>query len=266
VSFLAERELQIDIGGRRGRYDLVVTCSDLVVPENVHGTRLIGIQEGMIDPQLFWYRVRRRLPWLPRWASGTAGTGLSGLYDRYCVASEGYRREFVSRGAPGHRLVVTGIPNFDRVAGYVRPGHWIEGHVLACTSDGRETLRRDDRRAFIARCVAIAAGRPLVFKFHPNENQRRAVAEVRRWAPGARCVTDGYGEELAANCAVLITEWSTLAWIGLLLGKETHSHRDLEDMRAMLPLQHGRAAANIAQVCREVLAEGGDAVALRRAS
>ena len=48
--------------------------------------------------------------------------------------------EFISRGAPGHRLAVTGLPNFDNLARHVKPGHWIEGHVLACTSDGRETF------------------------------------------------------------------------------------------------------------------------------
>jgi hypothetical protein len=263
LAYCNEHGLRVDIGGKRNQYDLVLTCSDLVVPENVLNTRLIGVQEGMIDPQLFWYKVRQRIPWLPRWAAGTACTGLSYVYDRYCLASEGYRDEFVARGAPGHRLAVTGLPNFDNLARHVQPGHWIEGHVLACTSDGRETFRRDDRKKFIEWCVKIANGRPLVFKFHPNEKMERAVAEVRRWAPGARTITEGYGEELAANCEALVTEWSTLAFMGLLLDKETYSYRDLEEMRKLLPLQNGRAAKNIADVCREVLAEGKPAKGLR---
>jgi hypothetical protein len=209
----------------------------------------------MVDPPLFWYRMRQRLPWLPRWAAGTACTGLSHAYDRYCLASEGYVDDFVSRGAQRDRLVVTGLPNYDNFARHVKPGHWIEGSVLACTSDGRETLRRDDRKKFIRWALELAAGRPLVFKFHPNERMERAVREVEALAPDARCITSGYGEELAANCAVLITEWSTLAYVGLVLGKPTYSYRDLERHRRMLPLQHGRGAANIADVCREVLGQ-----------
>jgi hypothetical protein len=59
---------------------------------------------------------------------------------------------------------------------------------------------------------------------------------------------------LAANCHTLVTEWSTLAYVGLALGKPTYSYRDLEAHRAMLPVQHGRAAENIAGVCRDVMA------------
>jgi hypothetical protein len=256
LAYLRANDLALDLGGKRGGYDLVVTCSDLIVPSNIAGIPLVGVQEGMIDPQLFWWRVRERLPWLPlpRWAAGTACTGLSHAYDAYCVASEGYRKDFIERGASADKLVVTGLPNFDNFAGHVRPGHWIEGCVLACTSDGRETFRRDDRRRFIQWALDIAGDRPLVFKFHPNERMDRSVAEVRRWAPRARALTSGCGEELAANCHTLVTEWSTLAYVGLALGKPTYSYRDLEAHRAMLPDQHGRGARNIAAVCRDALA------------
>jgi hypothetical protein len=66
-------------------------------------------------------------------------------------------------------------------------------------------------------------------------------------------VTTGAGEPLAANCDVLVTEWSTLAYVGLALGKPTYSYRDLEQHRRMIPNQHGRGAANIANVCRDAL-------------
>jgi hypothetical protein len=259
LAYLQQHELALDLGGKRGGYDLVVTCSDLIVPSNIAGIPLVGVQEGMIDPKMFWWRVMELCPWLelPRWAAGTACTGLSHAYDAYCVASEGYRRDFVERGALPERMVVTGLPNFDNFAGYVRPGHWIEGCVLACTSDGRETFRRDDRKRFIDRALEIAGDRPLVFKFHPNERMSRAVEEVRRWAPRARALTSGSGEVLAANCHTLVTEWSTLAYVGLALGKPTYSYRDLEAHRAMLPDQHGRAARNIAAVCRDAMVRGG---------
>ena len=257
LAYLRRHHLSVDLGGRRGGYDLVVTCSDLIVPSNVAPAPLVGVQEGMIDPQLFWWKVMQRLPWLklPRWAAGTACTGLSRAYARYCVASEGYKQEFIGRGAPGSRIAVTGLPNFDDFARHQRPGHWLAHTVLACTSDGRETFRRDDRRAFIEWALEIAGDRPLAFKFHPNEDMKRASAEVRRWAPRAQAFTSGYGEELAANCHTLVTEWSTLAFVGLALDKPTYSYRDLVTHRDLLPLQHGHGARNIAQVCREVIAE-----------
>ncbi len=268
LAYLRDHRLAIDLGGTRGGYDLVVTCSDLIVPSNIAGVPLVGVQEGMIDPKLFWWRVMERFPSLalPRWAAGTAGTGLSHAYDAYCVASEGYRADFVERGAHADRLVVTGLPNFDNFARYLRPGHWIEGCVLACTSDGRETFRKDDRKRFIRWALEIAGDRPLVFKFHPNERMRRAVAEVRRWAPKARALTCGSGEELAANCHTLVTEWSTLAYVGLALDKPTYSYRDLEAHRAMLPDQHGRGAKHIAAVCRDVLARRRTATAMKGAA
>lgn len=253
--YLAEHGLAIDLEGQRGPYDLVVTCSDLIIPRNVAATPIVGVQEGMIDPQLFWWKVMHAVPWVrwPRWAAGTACTGLSHQYARYCVASEGYKRDFIQRGADPAKLVVTGLPNFDQFARLARPNHWIAGKVLAATSDGRETFRRDDRRRFIAWARSIANGRPLVFKFHPNERMARATAEVRRWAPEATVLTEGHGEELAANCAELVTEWSTLAYVGLALGIPTHSYRDLAHHRTLVPIQHGRAALEIAAVCRDVL-------------
>ena len=256
LDYCAEHGLQVDLGGRRGGYDLAVTCTDLLIQRNIRHTRIVGVQEGVIDPPAFWFKVRKYLPWLPRWAISTTALGLSGMYDRYCVASDGYIEEFAARGAPADRLVATGMPDFDDLARLRKPGHWIEGHVLACTTDGREIFRPDNRAAFIRWALEIAKGRPLVFKFHPNEKMSRASAEVRRLAPGARYLVDssmGSGEELAANCEVLITEWSTLTLVGLVLGKETYSYRDLHAMRPLLPLQHGRAAINIANVCREVL-------------
>jgi hypothetical protein len=265
LAYLGEHDLAIDMAGARGGYDLVVTCSDLIVPSNIAGVPMVGVQEGMIDPKLFWWRVMEQFPWLwlPRWAAGTACTGLSHAYEMYCVASEGYRKDFIERGARADRLMVTGLPNFDNFAGYVRPGHWIEGCVLACTSDGRETFRRDDRKRFIHWALEIAGDRPLVFKFHPNERMTRAVDEVRRWAPRARALTSGSGEELAANCHTLVTEWSTLAYVGLALDKPTYSYRDLEAHRALLPVQHGRAAKQIAAVCRDVLAQRRTQVAMK---
>jgi hypothetical protein len=59
---------------------------------------------------------------------------------------------------------------------------------------------------------------------------------------------------MVANCDVLVTQFSTLVFIGLVLGKECHSNFDLAALRRLLPLQNGGAsAANIARVAEELL-------------
>lgn len=255
MAYLEREGLPVDLDGQRGPYDLVLTCSDLVVPHNVRRQPLVLVQEGMTDPERFWYWTRKILPFLPLWSCGTSGTGLSGLYDRFCVASEGYRDLFARKGADPRRIVVTGIPNFDDCQRYRNNTFPQRGHVLVCTSDTRETLKFDNRKRFIRRAVQIAAGRPLIFKLHPNENWSRNTREIRRWAPGAQVFTGGSAEEMVANCDVLIVQYSTLAYVGLALGKEVHAYADLDELRRLLPLQGGGAARSIAAVCRGLLAE-----------
>jgi hypothetical protein len=67
--------------------------------------------------------------------------------------------------------------------------------------------------------------------------------------------TTGNAEEMIANCDVLVTRVSSTAFVGLALGKETYSDVDMDEMRRLMPVQNGSAASNIADVCREVLAE-----------
>ena len=94
MEYLERHQLPVDMDGAEGHYDLVLTCSDVVVPHNVRQQRLLLVQEGMTDPPRFWYWTRKVLRFLPLWSCGTSGTGLSGLYDRFCVASPGYRDLF----------------------------------------------------------------------------------------------------------------------------------------------------------------------------
>jgi hypothetical protein len=255
LGYLQGEGLPVDYRGRRGPYDLVVTCSDLVVQRVARRTRLVLLQEGILDPEGWEYRLWRRFPFLPRWIAGTATTGFSLAYDRFCVASEGYRDHFASHGVPRERIAVTGIPNFDDCRRYLRNAFPHRGYVLVCSSDARETLKRDDRLAFLRRCLEIAAGRPVVFKLHPNENEARAAREIRAVAPEALVLARGSAEEMIANCDVLVTQYSSTVFVGLALGKECHSYFDLDELRRLLPLQNGCAARNVAAVCREVLAE-----------
>ena len=254
LDYLERERLPVDYRGRQGSYDLVVTCSDVVVQRNARRHPLVLVQEGILDPEGWEYRLWRRLPLLPRFVAGTATTGLSHAYDRFCVASEGYREHFESRGVPAHRLVVTGIPNFDDCRRYLRNAFPHRGYVLVCSSDARETLKRDDRTAFLRRCLEIAAGRPLMFKLHPNENEARATREIHAVAPDALVFARGNAEEMIANCDVLVTQYSSTVFVGLALGKECHSYWDLAQLRRLLPVQNGNAARRIAAVCREVLA------------
>ena len=179
LGFLKERGVSIDYEGRRGPYDLVVTCSDLIVPKNVRRSKLVLVQEGMTDPESILYHLVKILP-LPRWLASTATTGLSDAYDLFCVASEGYRDLFVKKGVRQEKTRVTGIPNFDDCRSFVDNDFPHRDYVLAATSDRREVYRYENRRRFIDKVNRLARGRPIVFEFHPNENHDQARREVER--------------------------------------------------------------------------------------
>jgi len=182
-------------------------------------------------------------------------TGLSDAYRAFCVASEGYRDFFIQRGARPEKIVVTGIPNFDNCRRYCTNDFPYKHYVLACTTNLRELLRYENRKAFIRRALEIAGGRQLIFKLHPNENIERAAREIRAYAPAAMVFTTGSAEEMIANCDALITRFSSTAFVGVALGKDTYSDFDMDTLIRLLPLQNDSAALNIANVCRRVLEE-----------
>jgi len=255
-AWLDAHGLPVDERGRNGGYDLVVTCSDILVPRAIRGVPLVAVQEGMTDPENVFFRLYRRFPWLvPRWLPGTSTTGMSGRYAKMCVASPGYRDYFVARkGADPARLEVTGIPNLDDCDRFRDNDFPHRGYVLVCTSDGRETFRFEDRAAFLRKAVAIAAGRPMIFKLHPNEKVERATREIAEACPGALVYTSGSAEEMIANCDVLVCQYSTTVYVGLALGKEVHSFFDVDELRRLVPIQNGGTSAlAIADVCRRLL-------------
>ena len=267
-AYLRDHALPLDHRGGRGAYDLVVTCSDLIIQRNIRRVPIVLVQEGMTDPEDRIYRLVRTLG-LPRWLASTSTTGLSLAYERFCVASEGYRDFFARKGIPRERLGVTGIPNYDDCARYLVNDFPHRGYALVATSDTRETFKRDHRPAFFAWVERIAGGRPLVFKLHPNEDHARAASEIRARFPGAMVFAHGDTNAMIANCDVLITQFSTVVYVGLALGKECHSYFDLEELRRLMPVQNGgTSGANIAQVCRSALglAARADAGVRERAS
>ena len=256
---LNRRGLRIDLGAERNRYDLWVCPNDAVLPRALARTPMVLVQEGIMEQPNWRTWVWRYTRLMPRPIATTAVFGLTRRYERFCVASEGYRRQFVAEGIPPEKLVVTGIPNFDDFERFRTNDFPHRGYVLVCTSDGRETMMAVDRPALLARSLQIAAGRQLVFKLHPNENVERATREILAVAPGALVFADGNAEEMVANCDVLITEHSSLTFCGLALGKEVHTNLPLEQVEALLPVQNRRAAEEIADVIRGVLRARGRA-------
>ena len=253
-AYLEDHGLPIDERGQHLPYDLVVTCSDVYLQKNIQGRKMVLVQEGITDPQSMMSRFVSRYRFLPLWFAGNALTGLSNAYQAFCVASQGYRDFFIKNGAHPERIVVTGIPNFDNCRKFYRNSFPHKDYVLVCTSPVRETtIQFENRKAFILRAVEIAGKRRLFFKLHPSENVTRATREIHRYAPGAKVYTAGNAEEMIANCDCLITRYSSTAFVGLALGKETYSDFDMDVMRRLTPVQNGSAARNIAAVCRRCL-------------
>jgi hypothetical protein len=253
LDYVATHGLLLDDGGRRGPYDLAVMGTDLIVPGNVRGRPMVLVQEGMTDPEDWRYRLVRALR-LPRFLANTSMTGLSHAYDRFCVASDGYRELFVRKGVSAERIAVTGIPNFDDVQSFRHNDFPFRGYVLAATACLRETLKPENRKAFIRKCLRIADGRALLFKLHPNEDVGRASREIGALAPQAAVFAEGNTGHMIANSDALITRYSSVVYVALALGKEVHADMDLNTLRALMPIQNGgRSALQIADICRRSL-------------
>ena len=209
----------------------------------------------MTDPLTTWGKWTRRLGLPAYLAMNTAFNGASNICDIYCAASEGYKQQFGRLGTDLSKIFVTGIPNYDHAAAYMGNSFPHKGYVLVATSDIRETFRKDDRPAFIRQCVNIAGRRQLIFKLHPNEQKERAIREIRSEAPpGALIFTEGNTEQMIANCDELITQYSTVVYIGIALGKKVHSYFNVEELKQLAPLQNGGMSASlIADLCRRYL-------------
>jgi hypothetical protein len=92
----------------------------------------------------------------------------------------------------------------------------------------------------------------LLFKLHPNEQFARAEAEIIKFAPaGTLIYQSGNTNHMIANCSELITQYSTVVYTGIALGKKVHSYFDINELKRLAPVQNGGASAkNISQICR----------------
>jgi hypothetical protein len=253
MRYLTSKRLPIDIGGKNGEYDIVFTCTDLLIQSNIRGKKIILVQEGMTEPESPLFPLVRHLKPL-RFIENTAATGLSDAYDVFCVASYGYRDFFLRKGVKPQKIVVTGIPNFDHAESYLQNDFPYHDYVLVATSSIRETLKRDDRMMFLQRAKEIAKGRKMIFKLHPNENEQRARLEISQVVPDALILTEGNTNHMVANCDVLITQTSSVVYIGIALGKEVYSNHCVHTLKQLTPMQNGgRSAKRIAEIGRQVL-------------
>jgi hypothetical protein len=247
--YLHDNNLEMDYRGVKHNYDLVYTCADLIYPKNIRNKKVILVQEGMTDPENIMFYLVKYLK-IPRWLASTSTMGMSNLYSLFCVASYGYKEFFIERkGINPEKIIVTGIPNFDNLKQYIENDFPYKNYVLVCTSDSRETYKLENRKKLIRECVKIASGRQLIFKLHPNEKVERATKEINRYAPGAIVFSSGNTNHMIANCKVLITKYSTTAFVGLFLCKEVHSYFSLEELKKLMPLQNnGTSAERIARI------------------
>ncbi len=253
MKYLRENQLPLDIRGIRHDYDLVVTGSDAIIQRNICSKRIILVQEGMTEPEGIAFHLVRALK-LPRWLANTSMMGLSNTFDAFCVASEGYRELFIRKGVRPDKIVVTGIPNFDDLHN-IQPGKFkYKDYVLVATTPFRETMRPEIRPLFIRKCVEIAKGRQLIFKLHPMEKVRRAVREIRTYAPGSKVFWRGNINPMILNAETVITQWSSCTFVAMALGKEVYSDLDSDELKKLMPIQNrGTSAAKIAHVCQLVM-------------
>ena len=130
---------------------------------------------------------------------------------------------------------------------------------MVATTDMRETYRFENRPSFIKRAVKIAAGRQMLFKLHPNERVDRAEAEIKKYAPAGTLIYNcGNTNHMIANCSELITQYSTVVYTGIALGKKVHSYFDLDQLHKLTPIQNGGTSSrNIANVCRSFIEFNG---------
>ena len=253
LDYLRTHHLRLDPGGFAHAYDLVVTCTDLIVPKHIRLKKIVLVQEGMTEPETILYHLARNFQWIPRWIAGTATTGLSDAYEKFCVASEGYRDLFIRKGVSPAKIEVTSIPNFDNCEQYLQNDFKHHDYVLVCTSDNRETFIYENRRKNIEKYLEMAEDHQLVFKLHPNENVERAIREIERYAPESLVFSEGKTEEMIANSRMLIAQFSSTIFVGSALNKIVHCGLPPDELKSLTPLQNKSAAKKIADICRQVI-------------
>jgi len=260
--YLLDRGKKIDYAGKTlgNKYDLAVLCTDMLVSRAFRKTKTVWVQEGMIDPMTKWSSIVHELG-LPGYiAMNTSLNGTANIADIYCSASESYKAHIASMGTDLSKIIATGIPNFDNLNQYRINDFPHRDYVMVATSDIRECFGKEDRIGFLKDCVEKANGRQLLFKLHPNEIVERAVAEIKSVTPENTLIyPTGDPYPMIANSVELITQWSTLVYVGIVLGKPIHSFFSKEELFKLTPKQtDGQSAAIIADICKQYIQYAGN--------
>ena len=254
LEYIKNNKLELDYEGKNDNYDLVFLSQDLIVPRNIKKFKAILVQEGMTDPPDWRYHVTRFLG-LGRWCASTSMTGLSHMYDYFCVASEGFREQFIDRGVNPSKIRVTGIPNFDNFEKFLNLEFEHKNFVLVATSDVRETTKYENRKEFLLNAKKIAGDKQIIVKLHPNELVKKRTAEVKKYLPDALVYHGISIDPMITNCDVLVTRFSSTIFPAIALGKEVYCNIDLTEIKRLFPIQNGGTSAKvIAEVARELLA------------
>ena len=253
LEYIKNNNLKLDYEGKNDNYDLVFTCQDLIVPRGIKQFKTILVQEGMTDPPDWRYHVTRFLG-LGRWCASTSMTGLSHMYDYFCVASEGFLEQFIDRGVNPNKIRVTGIPNFDNFEKFRNLEFEHKNFVLVATSDVRETTKYENRKEFLINAKKIAGNKKIIVKLHPNELVKKRTAEVKKYLPDALVYHGVSIDPMIANCDSLVTRFSSTIFPAIALGKEVYCNIDLKEIKRLFPIQNGGTSAKvIAEVARELL-------------
>lgn len=258
-NYLEQAGVRYDYRGEnhKDEYVLVFICSDLMVPSGFQNAKIVFVQEGMTDPLNNFSKKIHSLG-LPGWMAGnTSLNGCSNKCDLYCVASEGYARFFEQMGTEASKISVTGIPNFDHVASFADNDFPYHNYVLVCTSDIREVGGQDNRIEFLKNCKIIADQRKIIFRLHPNEKTSRAFHEIRSvFGDDVLILQNGNTEHMIANCDELITQYSSVVYVGMALGKNVRSYFPMDLLRDRMPIQNGGTSAKlIAELARTLFLE-----------
>ncbi len=254
LEYIKKNNLKLDYEGKNDDYDLVFTSQDLIIPRSIKKFKTILVQEGMTDPPDWRYHVTRFLG-LGRWCASTSMTGLSHMYDYFCVASEGFREQFINRGVNPQKIRVTGTPNFDDLDKLKDLEFEHKNFVLVATSDVRETTKYENRKQLLLKAKKIADGKKIIVKLHPNELVKRRTAEVKKYLPEALVYHGVSIDPMLANCDALVTRFSSTIFPAIALGKEVHCNVNLNYVKSLFPVQNGGTSAkSIAQIARELLA------------
>lgn len=253
LRYFKTHQLRQDLKAVKNTYDLFVIAQDISIPNNLSNTRFVLVQEGTVVPEDGLTKLIEFLG-LPRYLGNTALVGLSGKFEKFFLASDGYASLFMDKGIDPNKLKVTGIPNFDDCKNLLENDFPYHGYALVATSCLRENYKYENRMQFLRKVKSTVGDQEVIFKLHPRERVNRASREIRRLFPDALIFSEGNTDHMIANCESLFTKYSSVLLVAAALGKTVYADLDQETIRRLSPVQNnGQSASLIAEGIRALL-------------